>query len=158
MTDLLKEAIVSKNVKLLETLIITHPKFTQDWHIVNDTEDHLLYPAGLGNLTKFISVPFSISLPEVGSAQQDIDVILPNIDFALQKELDAAKEQPEPVKVVYSIYIEDDENPHATVNGLEFKNISAGVFQIQAKASRPDLFEKKILQNTFDFRFEGLWV
>jgi hypothetical protein len=160
LTQDIKEVFSSKpHVRVLEALMLEHPKFSKPYNLINDGYDHVLYPPNSQDTVKFIGLPFSVQLPQVGETQQDVNIILPNIDFTLQEELDSAiQDSNTPIQVTYILYLEDNDLPQAYFGNLEFTSIAADEKAITAKATRKDLFQYFILEDRYDFRFEGLWL
>ena len=159
MTQELKEVFTSNvDKRLYEAIIISHPLFSKTYYLVNDDESHVFDVDG--TMQSFEVCPFRISLPEKGSAQQDVEVIMPNIGWDIIKELDDAIEDVHsPIMLRFLIYLQDIDTIQSEIPNLVFTNISVDQNSVSGVGMRKDLYAHYILENSaFDTRFEGLWL
>jgi hypothetical protein len=155
MTQTLKEIWASnKNIRVYECLVLTHPLFDSTFYLVNDTQTKNF------NGVDYQPCPFKITLPEKGSNQQDVSIVLPNIGIDIIKQLDNAIEDIyEPIKTELQLWIDGASQPEAVIPNLEFTNISVDKTTVSGVGMRKDLYGHYVLENAiFDIRFEGLWI
>jgi len=115
-----------------------------------------------GTTVDFYQYPFNVVLPEVGSDQQDIGIVLDNIVPQLSKEIQSAVLNPEiPIEMTYRIYIDGSDESQITPIKMSLTNIVADARTITAKASRVDLYKRKFpygIDAYYNSRFQGLFL
>ena len=165
LTDDLKEVYSSNPiaVRAYDTLELTHSLFSEPFRVVKDDIPHdFNLITGAPSPVTFIAYPFDIVLPEVGSNQQDIKIVLDNVSRVPIQELErAAALIDEPIVATYRPYIDGNINPQGDPIRLVLTNITADNYTVSATATRPDLFKRKFPTGPeafFDDRFRGLTV
>ena len=162
LSEELKEVYTSNRIdtRFYDTLELSHPEFSQVYYIVRDNESHS-WEIESGTVT-FTPYPFSLILPEAGSNQQDLSLTFDNVDRTFMAELERASSNIKiPITATYRVYID-----HSTANQINpvtllITSVIADPFTVQATASRPSLYEKKLptgREAFYDKRFRGLWL
>jgi len=147
-------------VKYYDTLELSHRTFNPIY-IVRDQKSHLwLNENGYGKT--FNPYPFTIVLPEIGSAQQDLSVVFDSTDQELMRLLEeASKFIGDPIQIIYRVYIDGTNVSQTTPLKLVMTNIVSDINTVRATATRPDLYARKIpsgILTRYDQRFEGLFL
>lgn len=165
LTDELKEVYSSNPlaVRAYDTLELTHSLFSEPFRVVKDDINHdFNLNTGDTSTIFFISYPFDIVLPEVGSNQQDIRIVLDNVSRIPMQELERASSNiDEPIIATYRPYIDGSLDPQSLPIRLVLTNITADSKTVSAIATRPDLFKRKFPSGTeafFDDRFKGIFI
>lgn len=163
LSDELKKIYASNpyDARFYEAVEISHSLFSKVYYLVRDSEAHN-WKIEDESIKEFVSYPFNIKLPEVGSAQQDISFVFDNISQEIMRELEsAAININESIKLKYRVYIDGDDTPQIPVIELSLTNIVADNFTISAIATRPDLYKRLFPtgnQSRFDSRYKGLYL
>ncbi len=163
MTDELKKIYSSNHSsnRFYDTVEISHSLFSKVFYLVRDDSSHS-WKIEDESIKEFVSYPFDIKLPEVGSAQQDISFVFDNVSQEIMRELEsAAVNINESIKLKYRVYIDGDDTPQTAAIELSLTNIVADTFTISAVATRPDLYKRMFPtgnQSYFDSRFKGLYL
>lgn len=147
--------------RVYDTLELTHSLFSAPFRIVKDDETHGFYLVTGGTAVyDFVPHGFDIVLPDIGSNQQDIKIVLDNVSRIPIQELERASEAiDEPIIATYRAYIDNSFDPQNTPIRLVLTNITADNYTVTAVATRPDLFKRKFPTGQsafFDDRFKGL--
>ncbi len=131
------------------------------YFLIRDVEEHILRLED-GSTVTFKPYPFNIEMPEVGSEQQDINIVLDNVLPELSNQIQRAILNPTiPIKMTYRTYIEGSDEVQMSPITLSLTNLTATGKGITAKASRVDLYKRKFPYGgttVFDRRFQGLWL
>jgi hypothetical protein len=109
----------------------------------------------------FEAVPFSVQLPEKGSDQQDLNIILAvgegYKDVDLRESLNDASQSDEPIECFFLVYMSDGTAPEYFYR-LKISNVVIGAESITATAVRVDLYRKYLGHDVYDSRFKGLFL
>jgi len=144
-----------------DAIELTHVNFSPtSKYLIRANEDMTLNVDSTPTL--FQAFPFNIVMPEQGSDQQDIAIVLDNVSQEIIAEIESASSNPEtPIKLTYRIYIDDDLDTQITPIILYLTNIVVDNYVISATATRSDLYNRRFpFGNTaiFDRRFIGLYL
>ena len=133
----------------------------QSFFLVRDDVDHDFQIADLSTQT-FVAYPFNIIQPQVGEDQQDIGIVLDNVSLELLENIEAAAlNQSVPIQMTFSVYMDGDITSQITPITLALTEIVVDMFTVSCKASRTDLFKRKLPfgKNTyFNSNFKGLII
>lgn len=144
--------------RFYETLQISHPNFTQDYYFVLDNNSHI-WKNNNNIMVEFIPMNFSLVLPKKGDTQQEIQIQIDNTNLMLMNELNRALVNIDiPIKLINSVYINNETEPQGEVYDLELKNISANYHNITATATSVDMINIQFPKTKFDKRFKGLFL
>ena len=163
LTDTLKEVYSSNpsNKRAYDTVEISHSLFSKTYYLVRDDVAHT-WLIDATTYKEFISYPFEIRLPELGSPQQDISFVFDNTSLEIMREVEAAAENiDEAIKLVYRAYVDGLDAAQSTAIELSLTNIVADSKAISGTATRPDLFKRYFPagnKSYYDSRFKGLYL
>lgn len=133
----------------------------QSFFLVRDIVDHSFQIAD-GTTQIFRSYPFNVIQPEIGSNQQDIGIVLDNVSLEILSNIELASQNPSvPIVMTFSVYMDGDVTSQITPISLALTEIVVDMFTVSCKASRTDLFKRKLPHgaNTYyDSKFKGLIV
>lgn len=133
----------------------------QSFFLVRDSVNHIFQIAD-GSTQIFLAYPFNIIQPQVGSDQMDIGIVLDNVSLEIINNIElASQNQSVPIVMTFSVYMDGDMTSQITPISLALTEIVVDMFTISCKASRVDLFSRKLPhgKNTYyDSSFKGLTV
>jgi len=149
------------NRMFYDSMELYHPNFSPtSKYLIRSNEDMTLNVDSTPTL--FEAFPFNIVMPEQGSDQQDIAIVLDNVSQEVIGEIESASANPEtPIKMTYRIYIDDDLDTQITPIVLYLTNIVVDNYTISATATRSDLYNRRFPfgdTTYYDRKFEGLWL
>ena len=131
----------------------------QSFFLVRDTVNHNLQRAD-GRIQTFVAYPFNIIQPQVGEDQQDIGIIFDNVSLEIIENIElAATNTSVPIVMTFSVYMDGDTAQQITPISLALTEIVVDMFTVSCKASRVDLFKRKLPfgENTYYLtNFKGL--
>lgn len=147
LTEALKEAftLCPSSLVYLATLEINHPDAVAPIYIVQDRKDWDLTLEGTGGVKTFEACTFRFSLPASGdNGIQELTIAIDNVDRRISDFINAVKESPEPVSVIYRPYLSTDPttpqmNPPLVLN---LRDIQITAVQITGRASFADIINK----------------
>ena len=129
--------------------------------LVRDDVDHDFEVDGIATKT-FTAYPFNVIQPQVGEDQQDIGIVFDNVSLELLENIEiASQNQSVPIQMTFRVYMDGDTTSQITPIQLALTEIVVDMFTVSCKASRTDLFKRKLPfgQNTyFNSNFKGLIV
>jgi len=145
---------------IYDTIELHHPKFTgqhtvnNSYYLVNHTDKVIR-----GGIT-YLNFAYAIELPEVGdNAQQTINISLDNIDQLVQKGIERAIADPQPIKLTYRLFVEGDGAVKVGPIELHVQQVSVTDQTVTLECSRPDLFKRVFPVGVrYDNKFKGLFV
>jgi len=144
--------------RYFDTLQISHPAFTKTYNFVLDNISHNWKNID-DIITEFTPMNFSVVLPQKSDTQQEIKIQIDNTNLQLVKELNLALSQiKEPIRLISSIYTENEEEPQGEVFDLQMKNITINYTSLTASASAADTVNISYPKESFDQRFTGLYL
>lgn len=133
----------------------------QSFFLVRDIVDHDFVIADASTQT-FTAYPFNIIQPQVGEDQQDIGIVLDNVSLELLENIETASQnQSVPIQMTFSVYMDGDTASQITPVTLALTEIVVDMFTVSCKASRTDLFKRKLPfgeSTYYDSNFKGLTV
>lgn len=136
-----------------DTITLEHPSFPQAYHLVNHTDK--VIRGGV----RYLNFPYKIQLPEVGSPQQSISIVLDNTDQLVQKGIEKAISNPVAIKLTYRLFVEGKDAVVAKPIVMQVENVSVTDQGVQLECSRPDMYKRLFPQGTrYDDKFKGLYV
>lgn len=134
---------------------------SQSRFLVQNTEN-MTFNIEDGSTQIFIAFPFKLMLPEAGSDQQDIGVVLDNVSLELINEIESASLNTEvPIKMIYRVYIDGSTYAQNTPIELSITNLSVDMNSITATATRANLYDRRFPfgeTTVYDRRFKGLYL
>ena len=162
---------------LSETTVSTYPSETkypsttlypsdinynaQSFFLIRDIVNHNLQRED-GRIQTFTAYPFNIIQPQVGEDQQDIGIILDNVSLEIIENIElAAQNTSAPIVMTFSVYMDGDTASQITPISLALTEIVVDMFTVSCKASRVDLFKRKLPfgKNTYYYsNFKGLTI
>ncbi len=149
------------NVEAYDTIILTHSRFSRDYYLIKSNKPHT-FTRENGEEVEFEPFPFSFELPEVGSSQQDMQLVFDAVGGEVVKELEAASmKMDEPILLAYSVYIDGDTMPQHSPIKLTLRHLVVSSLTVTCTASRSDLYQKRIptgVTTLFDQKYRGLWL
>jgi len=136
-------------------------KNAQSFFLVRDSVNHNFQIADLSTQT-FVAYPFNLIQPQVGEDQQDIGIVLDNVSLEIINNIELAAENTSvPIVMTFSVYMDGNTASQITPISLALTEIVVDMFTVSCKASRTDLFKRKLPfgENTyFDSKFKGLVI
>ena len=137
MTEKLKTMYSSNIVEQLayDTVEVYHPNFTETFYLVADYKPHT-FKLEDGTYRDFQPFGFTITRPDVGSNQQDMQFNFSNVGQVgiTQMEL-AAEDTSVSVTLKFRVYIDGDVEPQTAVLELQLTNITATSMSISGTIS-----------------------
>ena len=134
---------------------------SQSFFLVRDNVDHS-FQIDDGSTQTFLAYPFNVIQPQVGEDQQDIGIVLDNVSIELLENIEtAALNQSVPIQMTFRVYMDGDVTSQITPITLALTEIVVDMFTVSCKASRVDLFKRKLPfgENTyFNANFKGLTI
>jgi len=145
---------------MYETIQLQHPSFTgqpdavnDSYYLVNHTDKVIR-----GGIT-YINFAYALELPTVGENQQTIGIALDNIDQLVQKGIEKAITNPEPIKLIYRIFIEGSADVKVGPVELQVEQVSVTDQSVNLQCSRPDLYARSFPKGVrYDQNFRGLFA
>lgn len=129
--------------------------------LIRDTEDKVLHLEDSSSVI-YQSYPFSMVLPEQGSDQQDIGVVLSNVTNEVMVQLELASQNTDvPIKLFYRVYMDGSLDSQITPIELSITSVSVDMMQISATATRANLYDRRFPfggSTIYDQRFTGLFI
>jgi hypothetical protein len=147
-TQKLKEVYANPqhDVRYIETIELSHPKFKKVYYFTNDVE-HWRFQVEDGSVHVFDPIPFTITLPGANNTgQQELQLGICNVGMEMMEALELANEQPEVnIKMVYRVYLDvDDSAPqNSPPTELTISDVSANITSVTATATRFDVLNRK---------------
>ena len=141
-----------------DTLILSHSLFTETFYFI---QNDIPMDLELSDSTPktFIPLGFNVVLPTIGSAQQDMTLVLDNVNQQLIKEINLASNNiTEPILVTHNVYIDGNKATQSSDINLSLRNIKVSGGTVQATASSKDTIGKGFLTEKYDSRFVGLFL
>ena len=132
----------------------------QSYFLVRDITDHT-FDLEVDTGITFASYPFNIIQPQVGEDQQDIGIVLDNVSRELLSNIEVASQTSTPIRMTFRVYMDGDTTSQITPITLSLTEIVVDMFTVSCKASRTDLFKRKLPfgENTyFNANFKGLTI
>jgi len=141
-----------------DTIQLSHSLFSQTFYFIQDNLSHDLQLSDNTPVT-FEPLGFSVVLPTIGSAQQDMTIVLDNVNQQLIKEINlSAQNITEPILVTHNVYIDGFPTPQSADINLSLRNIKVSKGQVSGTASSKDTIGKGFLTEKYDSRFRGLFI
>ena len=163
LSEALKEVYSSNPVdaRAYETMEFSHSLFSKTYYFVIDDKNHD-WKLEDGSIVTFEAYEMKMELPEVGSTQQDLLIVLDDTEQQIVVELERAIKKPEEsIKSVYRVYVDGYDEQQRSPISLSLTNIVSRNGTVSASASRPNLYAIKIpsgIKSSFDQRFHGLFI
>lgn len=152
-TDLYPDEIVYPNTVLYPGTV----EFGTSKWLIQSNENMYFTVDGVEQL--FLAYPFGLVPPEVGSDQQDLQIVFDNVSREIIDGIELASENSEiPIKLRYFIFVDDEIDSQITPITLNLTNISANLQSISATATRADLFKYQFPTKIYGTGFEGLYI
>ena len=131
----------------------------QSFFLVRDSVNHTFNLEGAVSQL-FTAYPFNVIQPQVGEDQQDIGIILDNVSQEILANIElAAVNNSIPIIMTFRVYMDGDTDSQITPISLALTEIVVDMFSVSCKASRVDLFDRRLPfgDNTYyDENFKGL--
>lgn len=132
---------------------------SQSFFLVRDIDSHDFVLEDATTQT-FISYPFNMIQPQVGEDQQDIGIVLDNVSLEMLSNIEAASQNTSiPIQMTFRVFMDGSNTSQITPIVLSLTEIVVDMFTVSCKASRVDLFKRKLpygINTYYNSNFKGL--
>lgn len=131
--------------RYVETLSLSHPDFTQEWHLTSDPEPWTFLLEDGATSVDYTPFPFLVVEPERSTdGQVDLNIALCNVTRELVEQLERAIEHPRTApQIAWRVYLDKpNTTPQRSPLILSITDITADMGQVTATATRYDVLSR----------------